>query len=301
MVKRYLENAADIPGKTAEPLSLKAFLTRLIFLCVLPLVLLAIYLAMTHVRTLQAQYEREGEHQARNVAAAIDRQINTQIAALQLMTASPLLSAPQRLDEFYQEARAFRDNFGGNVILADPSMQMLLFTRQPYGTPLPKLPRPKGRAAAPTALETGKPAVGDMFTGRIIKEPLVAVAVPVIRDGRTKCVLLSIIETSQFRERLSEVSLPADWTVALFDGQGEVMARRSPPGKEADSRVPDSPRRFVARTAAANWSVVLDVPSSAQRAPLLDAEFALAGAPSWQPPWSVSWAGSWLAAGSLPR
>jgi hypothetical protein len=129
-------------------MTVQSFLTRLIWLAVLPLILLAAYLAIDHVRTLQAEFDREATDQARNFATAVDREIETQIQALQLLATSPRLDDPSRLNEFYKEAQGFRETFGTHVILADTSMQMLLNTRTPFGTALPKLPRPRGRAAA---------------------------------------------------------------------------------------------------------------------------------------------------------
>jgi two-component system, cell cycle sensor histidine kinase and response regulator CckA len=273
-----LTGSVKTPGKTRKALSLLEFLTRLIWLCILPVVLLAIYLAINHVQTLLAQLDENAEHQARNVATAVDRQLGAQIAAMQVLAAAPLVDDPSKLDQFYQEATAFHKGFASHLILADLSMQMLLHTRKPLGATLPKLPRPKGHAAAPTALETGKPAVGDMFFGPLAKEPLVAVAVPVLRAGRTKLLLISIIETRQFQKRLDAVSLPEGRCLAVLDGRGEVMARRSPGG------MPDCPgpegqsKRFVAKSARSPWSVVLEIPASAYREPIVGAMAPLAAA-----------------------
>ena len=222
------------PGNSAEkapkPLSLLAFLTRLILLCVLPLVILAIYLAVDNVRTVQEKIDHEAEHLAENVATAIDLQIRARIGSLEVLAASPLLDDPPRLNEFYTEAKAFRKSFGGNVILSDLSTQMLLNTSGPFGEALPKLPRPRSHAAVPTVLKTGKPAVGDMFIGTVIKEPLIAIAVPVKRDEKIRFILLSVIESRQFQKPLDEVSLPTGWSLAVLDGKDEVIAAPLPVG-----------------------------------------------------------------------
>ncbi|MEW6114224.1 MAG: cache domain-containing protein, partial [Thermodesulfobacteriota bacterium] len=265
-----------IAARKAKVLSLRAFLTRLIWLCVLPLLLLAIYIAVNHVETLQAQRDEEASDQALNVATAIDRQIKEQIAALEMLAASPLLDDPLRLNEFYNQARVFRESFGGHVILADLSMQMLLHTREPFGAVLPKLPQPSGHAAAPAVLETGKPAVGDMFFGPIAKEPLVAVAAPVIRDDRTRLLLLSIIETRQFQRRLDEVSLRVGWSLTVLDGKNEIMARGSSSEMEGLHSGKEPAERFIAKSAVSHWSVVLEVPRSVYRGPIVAATAALA-------------------------
>ena len=256
-------------------MSLNHFLTRLIWLCVLPLVLLSVYLASQYIHTLQSQQDLEAAHLVRNLAIALDHDLEARIAALQVMAASPLMDDPPRLKEFYREAHGFRENFGGGVILADLMMQMLLNTRAPFGTALPKLPQPKGHAAAPAVLATGKPAVGDMFFGPVAKEPLVAVVAPVIRNGRIKLLLLNTFETRLFQQRLSEVALPAGWRLTLLDGNNKVMARRAPP--EMINRPVDmqSPGFFVAKLAVSPWSVVLEMPPDAYRKPTVSAATAL--------------------------
>lgn len=273
-----LSGQDDAVRKKTEGISFHAFLTRLIWLSVLPLVFLAVYLAGQHIRTLQTQQDREAKNRAHNVANALDNDLGGRIAALQVLAASPLMDDPPSLREFYREAQGFCDNFGGGVILADPTMQMLFNTRAPFGATLPKLPRPKGRAAAPVALATGKPAVGDMVFGPVAREPLIAVAVPVIRNGRIKSLLLNTFETRRFQQRLSEVALPEEWGLSLLDGKNEVMARRAPPGMVNSPAGSESTGRFVAKLAVSPWSVVLEIPRDAYRKPFVSAALALAGA-----------------------
>lgn len=65
-------------------LTLKTFLTKLAMLCMVPLLLLADYLAICHVRVLQSRFDHDAEHQTRNLSATIDSHIKAQIAALQM-------------------------------------------------------------------------------------------------------------------------------------------------------------------------------------------------------------------------
>ncbi len=161
-----------------KSLSLSKFLGRLIWLCVLPLVFLATYLAVHQVRTLQDRESQDAEDQVRNIATDIDNRLQALILPLQVLAASSSVDDPPRLSEFYNECKAVQTILGAHVILADTSKQMVLNTREPYGASLPKLPPSKGNAAAPAVLETGKPAVRDIVFGPVANEPLIAVAVP---------------------------------------------------------------------------------------------------------------------------
>ena len=94
-------------------MSLKSFLTRLIRICVLPLVLLSAYPAIDQVRSLQAQRDLEAANLARNVATSLDHLLASRVTALQVLAASPLLDAPPRLAEFYRQAQ--EDALEGNL------------------------------------------------------------------------------------------------------------------------------------------------------------------------------------------
>jgi PAS domain S-box-containing protein len=256
-------------------MSLHRLLTRLIWLCVAPLVLLAAYLAISSVMTQQAERDLEAANLAKSFATAIDQHLNARIGALHMLTKSPLLDDASHRKDLYREAQGFQQSFGSHVILADLQMHMLFNTRVPFGTKLSMLPRPKGHAAAPAAVETGNPAVGDTFFGPIALEPLVAIAVPAKREGKTVFLLLTIFETRQFQERLDRMALPSGWSLSLLDGKHEVIARRAPPGLNPATDV-DPSGRFVVKSAMSPWSMVLEIPRDIYREPLIKAAAALA-------------------------
>lgn len=261
-------------------MSLKAFLTRLIRLCVLPLLLLMFFFVGNHIYTLHSLRDQEIQDHLHNIATAFDRKLEARIAALQMLAASSLADDRARLKEFYAEAQNFRESFGGHIILADLSMQMIFNTRVELGTSLPKLPRPKGHAAAPTVLETGRPAVGDMFLGPIAKEMLVAVATPVIRNGRVESLVLNIVETARFQERLDEMSLPFNSHLKLLDGKDEIMASRIPPNAAKNRAAPEKEpaRKYVLKLTNAPWTMVLAIPHDLYYAPIMRAALALLAA-----------------------
>ncbi|ACB36461.1 multi-sensor hybrid histidine kinase [Leptothrix cholodnii SP-6] len=256
-------------------MSLHTWVTRLIWLCMAPLLLLAAYLAIDRVRGVQAERDLVAENLSQELAASIDQGLQARIGALQMLAQSPLADDPSRWRELYQEAQGFRQSFGSHVVLADRSLRMRFTTRSPFGAELPMLPRPKGQAAAPKALETGLPAVGDTFIGPIAKAPLVAIAVPALRGGQVTALLLTTFEASQYQAQLDQVRLPAHWSLSLLDGKGDVIARRAPAEPPAQ-RVVDAEGRFAVRSAVAPWSVVLEIPRDVYRAPLQAAALTLA-------------------------
>ena len=259
----------NLPGLAAgKTVPLATFLTRLIWLCIMPLLLLAVWLAVDSVLSVQARSEREAHNLAQNVATSIDQMLQARINALHMLAVSPLVDAAKRWPELYREAQGFREGFGSHVIFADTNRQMLFNTRVPYGTELPKLPDSRGRTAAPMALETGQPVVGDIVFGPVAKVPLVAIVVPVLRDGKATHLMLTLFETAMFQQRLEQVTLPEGWSLALLDGTGTDIARRAPPGFDAQGDV-DAAGRSVVKSKLSPWSVTLEIPRTNYRMPLV--------------------------------
>lgn len=251
----------------SRPRSLHGFLTRLIWLCVAPLILLAAYLAVDQVLAIQAERDIRAINRAKNVAQAIDQELSARMAALHMLAVSPLIDDEARWKDLYQEAQGFRESFGSHVILADLEMRMRFNTRAPFGTSLPLLPRPKGHSAVVSALETGRPAIGDTFFGPIAGQPLIAIALPVQREARTIFLLLTIFETHQFQKYLDQLILPEGWSLALLDGKQDVIVRRG--GEPLDPAEVDPAGRFEVKLSAAPWSVVLEIPRDIYRAPMV--------------------------------
>ena len=278
MAQTSISESTVTPEQKKKIIPLSSFFIRLIWWCILPTVLLSLFLAIQHISSLKKLGDQTADYQARNVAFAIDNHIKGHIAALEVMAASSLATDPAHWHEFYNEAQAFHKNFGGHVVLADLSMQMRFNTRVPFGTALPQLPKPKGHSAVSAVLETGKPSVGDMFLGPVAKEPLIAVAVPITRNGQMQFLLLNIIETRQLQQRLDENALPSEWSLAVLDGKNEVMARRSPPGMEFRPISENVPQRWTVNFIHTPWSVVLDIPSEAYHKPFIIAAIAMVSA-----------------------
>ncbi|MDZ5461020.1 PAS domain S-box protein [Azohydromonas lata] len=242
-------------------LTLPVFLARLVWWCLLPLTLVSAWLAWDRVHSVELRSEDEARHQARNFAAAVDHVLAARIAALQMLARSPQLREAPQWQGLYQSAQGFRESFGAHVILADGTLRMVFNTSTPLGTVLPPLPQPKGRAAAPAALDSGTPAVGDVVTGPVLRKPLVGIAVPAPRADGTPMVLLAMTETAELQRQLDRVQLPGDWSIALLDSLGTPIARRSPAGVDLREAA-----RFGSAPTLAPWQVVVEIPRSVYRA-----------------------------------
>ena len=240
---------------------LSSYLARLIWLCMMPLLLLSSWLAIDSLKEREQRHFSEAGDLAQNIASTIDNRLQAHINALNMLALSPLVDDPKRWPELYAEAQGFKASFGMHVIFADERRQMLFNTRLPYGMPLPMLPDSRGKTAALVTLATGIPQVGDIVQGPVANRPLLAIAVPVLRDGKSPRLMLSIFETTDLKRRIDQFALPVGWSVALIDGTGTDIARRSPVGFDPTRDVAED-HRFTADSKLSHWKVVVEIPQT---------------------------------------
>ena len=168
---------------------------------------MAAVLAAWHVVGLRADHEEKAQRLTANAAAVVDRYVQARVDALAMLALSPLADDLTHPGGLYREAQAFRASFDSDVVLASPDRRALFDTGVPLGSALPPVPRPEGHSAIQDALDTGRPAVGDLFAGPAPGTELVAIAAPGVRHGRTEFLLLSLAGAHQFERSLAQMTV----------------------------------------------------------------------------------------------
>jgi PAS domain S-box-containing protein len=258
------------PGNRGTPL--KTYLMQLYWLCVLPLLLLAAWLAYDNVQGMRIAQDQQATNLARNFATAVDQQLQAHTNALTIIAQSSHIDAPDEWPQLYQEALGVQRSLGMHLALVEgaPPRRLIFNTQVPYGAPLPPTPRSNGFQALPAALVTLKPAVGDVLTNPFNQRLIVAIVVPVVRDGQARFAVASPVDIGQFQQMLTQFSLPAGWAMSLRDGTGRLMARAAPAGFDTAMET-GSPGQFEVKSALSRWTVKLEIPSAARESPLVAA------------------------------
>lgn len=242
-------------------LPLRSFLTRLGLLAALPVLCAYMTASYAYLKRSRESYLSNAETHALNLAKAVDRRLDYILDGLTMLAASPYLDAPEDLAAFHSVAARFRSVYGIHVILADLDSNMLLNTRTPYGTALPRLPVPRGHAAVPEVLRTGRPSIGDSFMGPVAGESLIAAVVPVTRADSVHRLLLGTPELRLFQGLLDAIPFPEAWIAVLLDGKGDEMARLGQAGLSEES-VRNLGYEFSERVGSSNWELKLYAPRS---------------------------------------
>ena len=161
-------------------LGIHARLVILVLATVLPLVGLASFAMIRTVDNERVRIQRDVGERVENLLAAVDRQIASIQAELQVLAVSPSLQSGDfaGFDRQMREALKIR---GTSIVLHDTKAQQLLSTNRPFGDPLP---RATNSEMHDRVVETGKPQISDLIIGAVLRRPILTVGVPVLRDAR---------------------------------------------------------------------------------------------------------------------
>ncbi|MGZ3183978.1 MAG: bifunctional diguanylate cyclase/phosphodiesterase [Telluria sp.] len=159
---------------------------------------------------------------ARSIELAVDGQLGALTSAAESLALSPLLQAG-RLEEFHAYARSVLPGTAGfAVVLSDLEGQQLLNTLVPWGGPLPRHGNP---AELRAVAASGRPLVSDLYTGGVLRRPVLSVGVPVRRDGRIAYVLDIGVLPASFDALLRRQRFESSWIAVILDSTGTVVAR----------------------------------------------------------------------------
>ena len=217
---------------------------------------------------------------ADGIAANVDRELKGMVATANALAISPTLQTGD-LEAFHAEAVKIVPFSQANVLLIGKDMQILVHTRLPWGSPLPKT---SAVDATTATFATGKPQVSGVFIGKISKQLVFNVSFPVSVGGTVKYVLVLTAESTRFTDLLREQNLAAGFVAVLYDGQRNAIASSAgamPPPWPSEAELlvkPGGPHSLnllgedvVAATASSvlsDWQLLVWAPSDVLFAPV---------------------------------
>jgi PAS domain S-box-containing protein len=210
----------------AKPKTMVVKLRWLVFAMVsvalIPLAVVAILAISTAHRDQRADLDRALLEQARALGVAVDRQVETAIAALQgLATSSDLETGDlARFREQALRAKEARKDWL-TVALIDPSGRQLLNLLRPPGTPLAGVG--SGELFQRT-VRTLKPEVSDLAMGVTAERWTIVVNVPLLRDGALRYILSAVMTPDGFASILAAAKIPDGSVGTIADRKGVVVA-----------------------------------------------------------------------------
>ena len=192
----------------------------LILVVVTPLLLFSAFLVLRsaeHEQEIMASTVRERTQVA---SSAIDNEIGAMRARLFILAASANLQIGH-LDAFREQASDTALQMGLAVILSDPTGQELVDTHVLPNEPLPMM---TDLDAIHRVVATGQPDISNLTMDPVTHEFMIALSVPILRDGQLVYVLSFNIAPAM-AQNLTELKLPPEWIVPIIDRRGVTIAR----------------------------------------------------------------------------
>jgi len=229
---------------------------------------------------------------ARALQQAIDSELVTAQATAQALSRSEHLATHDMAAFHAQATEVIKTTGAGlNFVLSDPTGQQLVNTARPYGSPLPRHGNPE---LMNRVLQSGRPAISNLYVGAALQRPLFSIDVPVFAGDRVAYVLSIGLLPERYNELLRRQNLPPGWIATVLDAGATVVARNQNPaqmvGKQATpdllarlqeqaegtlaSRTLEGTPSFIAfsRSSATGWTTVTgmtqDVLSASLHRPL---------------------------------
>jgi signal transduction histidine kinase len=213
---RWLRLGASLTSR----LSVRTHVVGLILVIVAPMLAFSGFLLLrsaSHEEDFMAATVRE---RARAAAAAIDHELGSLRTRLFMLAASYSLQMDD-LPAFRAQAVAAVKQDGLSLVLVDPFGQEIVNTRAPANA---ELPRTTDEEAIRRAAETGLPDISDLTRDPVTNEMVVALNVPVFRDGRL-VYLLSLNIMPMLPRMVADLHFPDGWLVNVADRAGYTIAR----------------------------------------------------------------------------
>jgi PAS domain S-box-containing protein len=204
-------------------MKLRSYLIALIVATLLPVLIFIATMVLVFRGQQQTAVQRGLLDTARALSSAVDRELLASIRTLEALATSEFLDSGD-LHRFHAQAsRAQKAHEAWqSIVMVEPSSQQLVNTRFPFGAPLPHSALPK---LVNEVGRTGKSAVSDLFTGAILKKPLLAVGVPVVREGKVKYILISSMSPVFLAQLLAQGNLTPSWLATVIDRNKIIIAR----------------------------------------------------------------------------
>jgi len=204
-------------------MKLRSYLIALVAAALLPLVIFASVMIGVFGREQRLKLEDNLLDAARALSLALDRELEASIRSLQVLATSEELELGN-LKQFYDEAAKVvkTQRYWDSIALSDEFGRQLLTLRRPFGSPSPGLPNDPERLRV---IATGRPEISNLYIGRTAQAPLIAVTVPVFRNGRVKYALTASIFPRALMQLVSEQLIPAGWTATIIDRNARVIVR----------------------------------------------------------------------------
>lgn len=216
---RRRPSAAESPFQA----SIRTWLVGVGAVIMAPMVAMALFLVLQVHQAGESATHRELAQRTTSTSHAVLERLDSGISYLNALALTDA-ALTENLPALYNQAKRIAENFPGatGIGLMGPDLRLRFITAKPYGTPLNA---PPDTSTSQRVMATGAPAVSGQFKGPFTGKRVVSLGVPIFRDGDVAYCLFMVLSTESLTDVLLQQGLPTDWTAAIVDKQGDIVAR----------------------------------------------------------------------------
>ncbi|WP_375590289.1 sensor histidine kinase [Hoeflea alexandrii] len=202
-------------------ITVDAYFFILVAVFAAPIVAFAFLLLSQLQQDNDAALERRNVRDARALAISVERQLQDIKTTLHLLATAPELRNGD-FQAFHERTKAALEGSGYFVLLLQADGEQLLNTRVQFGADLPKT---SDLNALQTSLKSDDIYISDIFFGRVSQKWVFNVMLPLSFEIRSQRAVLLITKNAEdMSDTVVTEGLPADWSSAIVDGSGNVVA-----------------------------------------------------------------------------
>ena len=214
------------PRRAAEPhfqAGIRSWLLGVGAVILAPMVALSLFLVLQVHQAGESATQRELAQRTASTSHAVLERLDSGISYLNALALSDAAISGD-LPALYNQAKRIAANFPGatGIGLMGPDLRLRFITAQAHGAPLSA---PPDTATAQRVMATGTAAVSGQFKDPVTGKSVVLVAAPVFREGDVAYALLMMLTSDSLTDLLLQQGLPGDWTAAILDRKGHIVAR----------------------------------------------------------------------------
>lgn len=225
---RRTQDAADgdrpfAAGQLRPPfrISIHMLVIALMVAMIAPAVGFLAYVMKQNEEAHQRQLVEAGGRFAEAITGKLEQEFASAQTVLTLFGSSGWLEFDE-LQLLHNRARRALLGSGRHLIVLDENLDQLLNTRVDFDAALPK---PSDLLFSASVMESSRPAVSNIFFGRVAAAPVFNILRPVtLPDGRKRLLILTR-DTESLGNLVSENSATSGWSYAVLDGAGQIVAQ----------------------------------------------------------------------------
>lgn len=195
----------------------------------IPGLLIGLLLCYGIYQNERVRIEQSALQTTRALLKAIDSElVKAEFTVLTLSKSEHLKT--RNFSAFYSQARddLKATEAGLHFVLTDLTGQQILHTAQPFGAALPQHGNPDHLNRV---VQTGRPALSNLYPDPGSQRLLLSIDVPVVQNGQLAYILSFGLRPEYFSRLLHEQDLPAGWITAVLDAKNTLIARNLNPEK----------------------------------------------------------------------